>query len=139
MKRIFDLALAFTILFPFIVPMLLIAISVKASSQGPVLYWSERIGKGNKYFNMPKFRTMLIDTPTLATHLIGNPNSYLTPIGSFLRLSSLDELPQLFSIIKGDMSFVGLDQHYLTKAISLPCVLKTVLVIYRQESLVGPK
>ena len=107
MKRIFDLLLAIVILFPLVVPMLLITISVRVSSRGPALYWSDRIGKGNNNFKMPKFRTMLIDTPTLATHLIDNPHSYLSPIGSFLRLTSLDELPQLFSIIKGDMSFVG--------------------------------
>ena len=107
MKRIFDLLLAIVILFPLVVPMLLITISVRLSSRGPALYWSDRIGKGNNNFKMPKFRTMLIDTPTLATHLIDNPHSYLSPIGGFLRLTSLDELPQLFSIIKGDMSFVG--------------------------------
>jgi len=107
MKRIFDLLLAIVILFPLVVPMLLITISVRLSSRGPALYWSDRIGKGNNNFKMPKFRTMLIDTPTLATHLIDNPHSYLSPIGGSLRLTSLDELPQLFSIIKGDMSFVG--------------------------------
>ena len=93
MKRIFDLLLAIVILFPLVVPMLLITISVRLSSRGPALYWSDRIGKGNNNFKMPKFRTMLIDTPTLATHLIDNPHSYLSPIGGFLRLTSLDELP----------------------------------------------
>ena len=107
MKRIFDLLLAIMILFPLVVPMLLITISVRLSFRGPALYWSDRIGKGNNNFKIPKFRSMLIDTPTLATHLINNPHSYLSPIGGFLRLTSLDELPQLFSIIKGDMSFVG--------------------------------
>ena len=107
MKRIFDLLLATVILFTLFPPMLLITIFVRLSSRGPALYWSDRIGKDNNNFKMPKFRTMLIDTPTLATHLIDNPHSYLSPIGGSLRLTSLDELPQLFSIIKGDMSFVG--------------------------------
>ncbi len=87
--------------------MLLVAIAVHLTSKGPVLYWSERVGKKNIIFKMPKFRSMLIDTPALATHLLDNPDSYLSPIGGFLRRSSLDELPQLFSILKGDMSFVG--------------------------------
>jgi O-antigen biosynthesis protein WbqP len=80
---------------------------VISTSKGPVLYWSERIGKNNKIFKMPKFRSMLAGTPTVATHLLDNPDSYLSPIGGFLRLSSLDELPQLFSVLRGDMSFVG--------------------------------
>jgi O-antigen biosynthesis protein WbqP len=80
---------------------------VKLSSPGPVLYWSDRVGRRNRIFRMPKFRSMRVDTPAVATHLLANPGAYLTPIGSFLRKSSLDELPQLWSILKGDMSFVG--------------------------------
>ena len=91
----------------FAVPMLLIALLVKTSSEGPILYWSERVGLQNGIFRMPKFRTMRIDTPAVATHLLKNPDEYLTPVGSFLRKFSLDELPQLWSILKGDMSFVG--------------------------------
>jgi len=90
-----------------VIPMLLISIAVRFSSKGPALYWSDRVGKNNKIFKMPKFRSMLTDTPAVATHLLDNPDVYLSPIGSFLRLSSLDELPQLFSVLKGDMSFVG--------------------------------
>jgi O-antigen biosynthesis protein WbqP len=86
---------------------LLITMAVRSTSRGSVLYWSERVGKNNRIFRMPKFRSMRVETPTVATHLLGNPDAYLTPIGSFLRKSSLDELPQLWSILKGDMSFVG--------------------------------
>jgi O-antigen biosynthesis protein WbqP len=89
------------------IPMLLVALLVKLTSRGPVLYWSDRVGRENRIFRMPKFRTMRDDTPAIATHLLDNPMRYLTPIGSFLRKSSLDELPQLWSILKGDMSFVG--------------------------------
>ncbi len=85
----------------------MIVLAIMLTSNGPVLYWSDRVGKNNKIFKMPKFRTMRIDTPAVATHLLSNPENYLTPIGKFLRKSSIDELPQLFSIIKGDMSFVG--------------------------------
>ena len=81
--------------------------AVRLTSRGPVQYWSDRVGRHNRIFKMPKFRSMRIDTPAVATHLLANPNQYLTPIGSFLRKSSLDELPQLWSILKGDMSFVG--------------------------------
>jgi O-antigen biosynthesis protein WbqP len=88
-------------------PALLVALLVRATSPGPALYWSERIGRYNKPFRMPKFRTMRVDTPVVATHLLPSPASYLTPIGSFLRRSSLDELPQLWSILVGHMSFVG--------------------------------
>lgn len=88
-------------------PMLLVAALVKLTSKGPVMYWSDRVGKNNVLFTMPKFRTMRIDTPAVATHLLGNPDQFLTPIGKFLRKSSLDELPQLFSILNGDMSLVG--------------------------------
>ena len=107
MKRIFDLLLGVTILVFLVAPMLLISIAIRLSSKGSALYWSKRIGKNNKIFKMPKFRSMLSDTPAVATHLLDNPGVYLSPIGSFLRRSSLDELPQLFSVLKGDMSFVG--------------------------------
>ena len=107
MKRIFDLLLGVVIFVLLLAPMLLIAIAVCLSSRGPVLYWSDRVGKNNAIFKMPKFRSMRIDTPAVATHLLGNPDAYLSPIGGFLRRSSLDELPQLFSVLKGDMSFVG--------------------------------
>jgi O-antigen biosynthesis protein WbqP len=107
MKRIFDLLLSIVILVLLVAPMLLISIAVRFSSKGPALYWSDRVGKNNKIFKMPKFRSMLIDTPSVATHLLDNPDSYLSPIGGFLRRFSLDELPQLFSVLKGDMSFVG--------------------------------
>jgi len=107
MKRIFDLLLGVAILVLLVAPMLLISIAVRFSSKGPALYWSDRVGKNNTIFKMPKFRSMLIDTPAVATHLLDNPSAYLSPIGGFLRRSSLDELPQLFSVLKGDMSFVG--------------------------------
>src|SRR5450830_1556291 len=107
MKRIFDLVLAVLVGTALLVPALLVAVLVRLTSKGPVLYWSARVGRDNVIFQMPKFRSMQIGTPELATHLLSDPLSYLTPIGSFLRQSSLDELPQLWSIIKGDMSFVG--------------------------------
>ena len=107
MKRTFDLLLGVAILVLLVAPILLISISVRLSSKGPALYWSDRIGRNNKIFKMPKFRSMLADTPAVATHLLDNPDAYLSPIGGFLRRSSLDELPQLFSILRGDMSFVG--------------------------------
>jgi len=107
MKQIFDLLLGIAILALLVIPMLLISIAVCLSSKGPSLYWSDRIGKNNKVFKMPKFRSMLTDTPAVATHLLDNPDAYLSPIGGLLRRSSLDELPQLFSVLKGDMSFVG--------------------------------
>jgi O-antigen biosynthesis protein WbqP len=87
--------------------MLLIAIAIRLASKGPVLNWSDRVGKNNKIFKMPKFRSMLVNTPVVASHLLDNPDIYLTPIGGFLRSTSLDELPQLLSVLKGDMSFVG--------------------------------
>ena len=90
-----------------LVLILVIAVLVRLTSRGPALYWSDRVGVGNGIFKMPKFRTMRIDTPAVATHLLSNPDEYLTPIGPFLRKSSLDELPQLWSVLKGDMSFVG--------------------------------
>jgi O-antigen biosynthesis protein WbqP len=107
MKRIFDLILALIILALSFIPLILIAIAVRLTSKGPVLHWSSRVGKDNRIFSMPKFRTMRLDTPQVATHLLRNPKGYETPIGPFLRKTSLDELPQLFNIFKGDMSFVG--------------------------------
>lgn len=106
-KRIFDLLLGLLLAAVLLMPILCIALLIKLTSQGPVLYWSERAGRENTIFRMPKFRSMRTDTPALATHLLPNPDQWLTPIGSFLRESSLDELPQLWSILKGDMSFVG--------------------------------
>ena len=107
MKLLFDIFLVFILLVFSVIPILLIVIAVRLTSKGPVLYWSSRIGKDNKIFEMPKFRSMLIGTPVVATQLLNNPDAYLSPIGGFLRHSSLDELPQLFSVLKGDMSFVG--------------------------------
>jgi len=106
-KRFFDYLSALFLLIVLAVPMVLIAVVVLLTSRGPVLYWSDRVGKNNTIFKMPKFRTMRVDTPAVATHLMTNPDQYLTPIGHFLRKWSLDELPQLLSILKGDMSFVG--------------------------------
>jgi O-antigen biosynthesis protein WbqP len=107
MKRVFDLFVGVILLLSLVIIMLFIAIAIRLTSKGPSLYWSDRVGKNNTTFKMPKFRSMLIDTPTVATHLLDNPDFYLSPVGGFLRHSSLDELPQLFSVLKGDMSFVG--------------------------------
>lgn len=107
MKRCFDLALALIAAIILAIPILLVALAVRMTSQGPAIYWSNRVGKENKIFRMPKFRSMKIDTPATATHLLGNPDQYLTSIGSFIRKTSLDELPQLYCILIGDMSFVG--------------------------------
>ena len=107
MKRLFDLLTAVQALIVLLVPAGLVALAVLLTSKGPVIYWSDRVGRYNKIFRMPKFRTMRIDTPTVATHLMVDIEQFLTPVGSFLRKSSLDELPQLWSIIVGDMSFVG--------------------------------
>ena len=107
MKRLFDMFSSGLLLFVFGIPILLVALMVKITSKGPALYTSDRVGIHNSIFKMYKFRTMKIDTPQVATHLMRNPNQYLTPIGKFLRKTSLDELPQLFNILKGDMSFVG--------------------------------
>jgi O-antigen biosynthesis protein WbqP len=106
-KRIFDIAMAVVLSILLCMPMLVIALIVKLSSRGAVLYWSDRVGIHNEIFKMPKFRTMRADTPAVATHLLKNPGTYLTPFGYYLRKFSLDELPQLWSILKGDMSFVG--------------------------------
>ena len=107
MKRLTDLCMAALLSMVCLVPCGVIALLVKLTSPGPALYWSDRVGRKNAIFRMPKFRTMRTDTPAVATHLLGNPDQFLTPIGSFLRKTSLDELPQLWSILKGDMSFVG--------------------------------
>lgn len=106
-KRIFDSCCALAALIIFIGPMLVIALLVKLSSEGPVLYWSDRVGKNNKIFKMPKFRTMQINTPVIATHLLNACENYITSVGSFLRKYSLDELPQLWCIFTGEMSIVG--------------------------------
>ena len=107
MKRLFDLALGLCAALVLALPILLVALLVRLTSPGPALYWSDRVGKGNRIFRMPKFRSMRVGTPAVATHLLEDPKVYLTPIGSFLRKSSLDELPQLWCILKGDMSFIG--------------------------------
>ncbi len=107
MKRIFDLVLAIILAALFSMLLILVALAVRLTSFGPVLHWSDRVGRDNQIFKMPKFRSMRADTPVVATHLLDDPESFLTPIGSFLRRSSLDELPQIWSVLKGDMSFVG--------------------------------
>ena len=107
MKRLFDLVMAVFTAVVLLIPILLVAALVRFTSRGPILYWSDRVGRNNKIFQMPKFRSMRIGTPAVATHLLNNPDLYLTPVGGFLRKSSLDELPQLWSILRGEMSFVG--------------------------------
>jgi O-antigen biosynthesis protein WbqP len=106
-KRAFDLTLGIASAATLAVPMAAIALTIRCTSKGPALYWSERVGRHNQIFRMPKFRSMRMGTPAVATHLLTDPDAYLTPVGKFLRKSSLDELPQLWSIIRGDMSFVG--------------------------------
>ena len=107
MKRLFDVCLGCLAALVLFVPLLLVAMAVRLTSKGPALYWSDRVGRNNVIFKMPKFRSMRVGTPAVATHLLANPKAHLTPIGSFLRKSSLDELPQLWSILAGDMSFGG--------------------------------
>jgi O-antigen biosynthesis protein WbqP len=107
MKRLFDLALGLFAAVVLLVPIAVVAVLVRLTSPGPALYWSDRVGRNNQIFKMPKFRSMRVGTPAVATHLLADPKSFLTPIGSFIRKSSLDELPQLWSILVGDMSFVG--------------------------------
>lgn len=107
MKRFLDLVLALLAAVVFLIPFLLLVILVKLTSKGPALYWSKRVGLNNRIFSMPKLRTMCVDTPVVATHLLTDPDRFLTPIGGFLRKSSLDELPQLWCILRGDMSIVG--------------------------------
>jgi O-antigen biosynthesis protein WbqP len=107
MKRLFDFSVALCAGIILLVPLLMVAVAVKLTSPGPVLYWSDRVGRRNRIFRMPKFRSMRVGTPAVATHLLTDPNAYLTPIGSFLRKSSIDELPQLWCVLTGDMSLVG--------------------------------
>lgn len=107
MKRVFDLILGLVCLIFLSVPMIFISIGMKLTSNGPIIYWSKRVGKNGEIFEMPKFRSMKENTPIVATHLLESPDQYLFPLGSFIRRYSIDEFPQLFSIIKGDMSFVG--------------------------------
>ncbi|MGS5088201.1 sugar transferase [Hydrogenophaga sp. A37] len=107
MKRAFDLFFVVCVGFWLLVPIGLIALLVRWTSPGPALYWSDRVGRNNRIFKMPKFRSMRLDTPAVATHLLSEPDQYLTPVGPFLRKTSLDELPQLWSIFRGDMSLVG--------------------------------
>lgn len=106
-KRLFDLALALLAGGILLLPIMLIALLVRLTSPGPALYWSDRVGRGGRIFRMPKFRSMRTDAPEVATHLLNDPQSWVTPLGAFLRRSSLDELPQLWSIARGEMSFVG--------------------------------
>jgi O-antigen biosynthesis protein WbqP len=107
LKRIFDVLIVLVALVILLIPLIVVALAVRATSSGPIVHWSKRVGRFNKLFLMPKFRTMKTNTPQVATHLLTNPEQYLTPVGSFLRKTSLDELPQLFSVLTGDMSFVG--------------------------------
>jgi len=107
MKRVLDILLVCLAGLVLVIPVLLVAMAVRLTSQGPALYWSDRVGRNNMIFKMPKFRSMQVGTPAVATHLLGKPQAHLTPMGSFLRKSSLDELPQLWSILRGEMSFVG--------------------------------
>lgn len=107
MKRLFDFCAALVVSVLLLIPLGVFGLAVLVTSPGPVLYWSDRVGRHNRIFQMPKFRSMRVDAPAVATHLLADPAAYVTPIGSFLRKASLDELPQLWSILKGDMSFVG--------------------------------
>lgn len=107
MKRLFDFCLGLSAAVVLLLPVAVVALAVRLTSKGPALYWSDRVGRDNHIFRMPKFRSMRVGTPAVPTHLLQDPDAHLTPIGSFLRKSSLDELPQLWSILKGDMSFVG--------------------------------
>jgi len=107
MKRLSDLVIVLIASFFLAIPLLLISICIVLTSTGSLIFWSQRVGQFSRVFDMPKFRSMIVDTPVVATHLMGNPDAYLSPIGSFLRKTSLDELPQLWSVLKGDMSIVG--------------------------------
>lgn len=107
MKRLFDVIIAILLLILLLIPMIVVSILIKLTSRGPVLYWSERVGRNNANFRMPKFRSMRIDTPPVATHLLDEPDKYITTVGRFIRKTSLDELPQILNVLNGDMSFVG--------------------------------
>ncbi len=107
MKRLFDFSISVFAIVILAIPLLIVATVIRLTSPGPILFWSQRVGRNNQIFQMPKFRSMRINTPAVATHLLQNPDQWLTPIGSFLRKSSIDELPQLWCILKGEMSFVG--------------------------------
>lgn len=107
MKRAFDVIFSVCVGAFLLLPIGLTALLVRWTSPGPALYWSDRVGRNNRIFKMPKFRSMRLDTPAVATHLLSDPDQFLTPVGPFLRKTSLDELPQLWSILKGDMSLVG--------------------------------
>jgi O-antigen biosynthesis protein WbqP len=107
LKRWLDISASICLLMIFSIPMVLLALAIRLTSEGPALYWSDRVGLNNTIFRMPKFRTMQVDTPALATHLLASPEKHMTPLGKVLRKYSLDELPQLYSVLKGDMSFVG--------------------------------
>jgi len=107
MKRTFDIAVALVASVVLLIPMVIVGLLIKLTSRGPVLYWSDRVGRGNSTFRMPKFRTMRLDTPPVATHLLQDHQRFVTPVGEVLRKTSIDELPQLFSILKGDMTVVG--------------------------------
>ncbi|MBU3595992.1 sugar transferase [Polynucleobacter sp. 86C-FISCH] len=107
MKRLFDIFLAAAVGLVFLLPLCILVVLVRLSSKGPAIYWSDRVGRDNRIFKMAKLRTMKVDAPVVATHLLADPKSQLTPIGGFLRKSSLDEIPQLWNILRGDMSFVG--------------------------------
>lgn len=107
MKRFFDFSMSLLLIVLLAMPMIIIALIVRLTSKGPVIYWSDRVGRANKIFKMPKFRSMRVDAPAMASHLMKDPDLFFSPVGSFLRRSSIDELPQLFSILKGEMSFVG--------------------------------
>ena len=106
-KRVFDVAFSMLFMLLLLPLVIILALIIKATSRGPILYWSSRIGRDNRLFQMPKFRSMRVETPQVATHLLSDPSAYLTPVGSILRQTSLDELPQLYSILAGDLSFVG--------------------------------
>jgi O-antigen biosynthesis protein WbqP len=107
MKRLFDLTLALLALISLLLPLMIIMLAIRLTSKGPAIFWSDRVGENNIIFKMPKFRTMRVGTPSVATHLLQDPSNWLSPIGFFLRKGSLDELPQLWSILLGNMSFVG--------------------------------
>ena len=136
-KRLFDIVLAVFLMILFGLPMLLIAVFIRLRSKGPALFWTNRVGINNKIFKMAKFRTMKVDTPQLATHLMKDPKAYLIPGGAFLRKSSLDELPQLINVLNGDMSFVGPRPHALATTVD-GLALEEVVPVYPSRHRVKP-